>query len=138
MAYKFVTSRRRSFLMSQIGSYNTKPELLLRKALWRQGFRFSRKVSELSGKPDIVLKKYRAVIFVDGEFWHGFQWKKKKVKIKDNRAYWIPKIERNITRDKKNTHLLRLQGWKVIRIWEHKINKDLPKCVEMIKTIVKE
>ena len=110
MTYKFVTSKQRSELMSKIRSNNTKPELLLRRKLWGQGLRFSRKTSKLPGKPDIVLEKYKIAVFIDGEFWHGYRWKQKKKKIKDNRDYWIPKIERNVARDRKNNRQLRRAG----------------------------
>ncbi|MBL7197742.1 MAG: very short patch repair endonuclease [Candidatus Omnitrophica bacterium] len=133
MAYKFVTSKQRSELMSRIRSNNTKPELLLRKKLWGQGLRFNRKTSKLPGKPDIVLDKHRIVIFIDGEFWHGYQWKQKKKKIKDNRGYWIPKIEKTIARDRKNNRNLRKSGWQVIRFWQQQVIKYLPKCIQKIK-----
>ena len=133
--YKFVTSKQRSELMRKIRSNNTKPELLLRRKLWGQGLRFSRKTSKLPGKPDIVLEKPRIAIFIDGEFWHGYKWREKKKKIKANRRYWVPKIERNILRDKRNSQKLRKSGWKVIRFWEHQITKDLLKCIKKIKEL---
>jgi len=135
--YRFVTSKQRSELMSKIRSNNTKPELLLRNKLWGQGFRFSRKISILPGRPDIVLDKHRIVVFIDGEFWHGYKWREKKKKIKANRPYWVPKIERNILRDKRNSQKLRKAGWKVIRFWEHQITKDLLKCIKKIKELQK-
>jgi DNA mismatch endonuclease (patch repair protein) len=137
MAYKFVTSKQRSELMSKIRSNNTKPELLLQRKLWGQGLRFSKKISNLPGKPDIVLEKTRIAIFIDGEFWHGYKWREKRKKIKANRPYWVPKIERNISRDKRNNQRLRKAGWKVIRFWEHQITKDLPKCIKKIKELKK-
>ncbi|MDD5109419.1 MAG: very short patch repair endonuclease [Candidatus Omnitrophica bacterium] len=135
--YRFVTSEQRSELMRKIRSNNTKPELLLRSKLWGQGLRFSRKTSKLPGKPDIVLEKPRVAIFIDGEFWHGYKWREKKKKIKANRRYWVPKIERNILRDKRNSQKLRKSGWKVIRFWEHQITKDLLKCIKKIKELKK-
>lgn len=132
MVYKFKTTKQRSELMKKIRSNNTSPEILLRKKLWGLGFRFSRKVSNLPGKPDIVLKKYKIVIFVDGEFWHGYNWEEKKKTIKANRAYWIPKIEKNIERDKKNIRVLRKQGWKVLRFWQGLIVKNIDKCIDKI------
>ena len=128
MAYKFKTTKERSSLMSKIRSNNTKPELVFRKKLWGNGIRFSRKVSNLQEKPDIVLNKYKIAIFIDGEFWHGYHWEEKKKKLKANREYWIPKIERNILRDRKNTRKLRKDGWRVVRFWGHQINKDTEKC----------
>lgn len=138
MAYKFKTTKERSSLMSKIRSNNTKPELVFRKKLWGNGIRFSRKVSNLQEKPDIVLNKYKIAIFIDGEFWHGYHWEEKKKKLKANREYWIPKIERNILRDRKNTRKLRKDGWRVVRFWGHQINKDTEKCLQKIKRMMKE
>ncbi len=118
--------------MKQIKSNNTLPEVLLRKKLWGKGFRFSRKVSELPGSPDIVLKRHKVAIFIDGEFWHGFEWEKKKKKIKANKSYWIPKIEKNMARDKKNTRLLRKLGWVVVRFWGSKVEKKTEICVQKL------
>jgi len=134
--YRFVTSKKRSELMSRIRSNNTKPELALRHGLWGQGFRFSRKTSKLPGKPDIILNKYKVAIFIDGEFWHGYRWRDKKRKLQANRKYWIPKIEGNIKRDKQNNRVLRRVGWKVIRFWEHQIIRDLPLCITKIKRMI--
>lgn len=136
--YKFVTSKKRSELMSKIRSNNTKPELILRSGLWGKGIRFSRKCSKLPGKPDIVLDKYKTAVFIDGEFWHGYRWQQKKKKIKSNRRYWIPKIERNIARDKKYNKELKKAGWRVVRFWQKQIIKDLPKCLKKIKEITKK
>ena len=133
MAYKFITTKQRSNLMKKIKSNNTTPEIILRRKLWGNGFRFGRNGSKLPGKPDIVMNKYKVAIFIDGEFWHGYQWYKKKKRLKSNKAYWIPKIERNILRDRKNNRKLRRGGWKVIRFWQHQITKDLTKCLKKVE-----
>jgi len=86
--------------MSKIKGKNTKAEIKFRKALYKLGYRYRIDYNKLIGKPDITLKKYNTVIFIDGEFWHGFNWKEKKEKIKNNRNFWIPKIERNMQRDR--------------------------------------
>lgn|SRR3989338_954884 len=132
----FNTSRERSSLMQRIKSKDTRPEKILRKKLWGLYYRFSRKESSLTGKPDIVLNKFKIVIFVDGEFWHGYNWDEKKRTIKANRAYWIPKIERNIFRDKENTKILRKLGWAVLRFWQHKIETDVEGCVKRVERAV--
>ncbi|MBY0425310.1 MAG: very short patch repair endonuclease, partial [Cytophagales bacterium] len=88
----FYTTKARSAIMSTIRAKNTKPEIRLRKALWSQGIRYRKTLKNLPGKPDIVIRKYRLVIFVDGEFWHGYDWENKKATIKSNRGFWIPKI----------------------------------------------
>lgn len=115
--------------MSRIRGINTKPEIALRKALWAMGYRYSLNVANLPGKPDIVLRKYKLVVFVDGEFWHGYKWRSKKPRIKTNREYWIAKIEGNIARDKKNNRMLKKQGFTVLRFWEQDIRKRLDTCL---------
>ncbi|WP_378173947.1 very short patch repair endonuclease [Aquimarina sp. SS2-1] len=122
--------------MRKIKSKNTKPEILLRKALWKKGIRYRLNVEEVIGKPDIVIRKYKIAIFVDGEFWHGYNWSEKKQKIKSNRDYWIPKIERTIERDRKNNEALRKMGWKVFRFWEKEINKELDKCINKVQSYI--
>ena len=138
MAYKFKTTESRSKLMRRIKSSGTKPEIIFKKRLWGKGFRFSRKASKLPGRPDIVLTKYKTIIFVDGELWHGYNWGAKKKKIKANRSYWIPKIEKNILRDKKNNRLLKRAGWRVFRFWQHEIEKDFLKCFTKIQKAIKK
>jgi len=133
MAYKFKTSAKRSNLMRKIKSDKTKPEILLQKALRKKGFKFKKNYTKLTGIPDIALLKKKVAIFVDGEFWHGYRWQEKKKKIKSNRKYWIPKIERTISRDRKNNRKLRKEGWIVIRFWQDQIIKDIDKCLEKIQ-----
>ncbi len=132
----FNTTQKRSLLMSKIKGSNTKPEILLRKALWANNIRYRLNFTKLAGKPDIVIKKYNVVIFVDGEFWHGYNWKEKKPKIKTNRDFWIPKIERNMQRDHENNLTLNKLGFTIIRFWEHEIKKDLPSCLEKILKVL--
>ena len=134
--YKFNTDPVRSHLMSRIKSINTTPEIILRKKLWSLGYRYRLNCTDLPGKPDIVCRKKKLVIFVDGEFWHGHNWEDKKQKIKANRDYWIPKIENNIARDKKNNEAYENIGWTVLRFWEHQIKKELNGCVSKILEIL--
>ena len=134
--YGFDTTKERSELMSKIKGKNTKPELLLRKALWRRGIRYRVNDSNLLGKPDISIRKYKLAVFVDGEFWHGFNWEEKKNKIKSNREYWIKKIERNMQRDLEVTSQLRNSGWTVIRFWEKEIKKDVTQCSLIIEKVI--
>ena len=128
----FQTTPERSRQMSRIKGVETKPEIALRKAIWAKGIRFRKNYKLLPGKPDIYLPKYGIVIFVDGEFWHGYDWSEKKKKIKSNRKFWIPKIERNIQRDEENNLKLKELGYVVIRFWEHEIKKNLDKCVKRV------
>ncbi|MEM1259636.1 MAG: very short patch repair endonuclease [Bacteroidota bacterium] len=128
----FYTTPKRSKIMSKIRCKNTKPELAFRKALWAAGYRYRIDYKKLMGKPDIVLKKYKTAIFIDGEFWHGFQWEERKAKIKSNREFWIPKIERNIQRDAEvNQELLRL-GYTVFRFWQKEVDKNLESCLNLV------
>ena len=128
----FYTTKKRSELMRKIKSKDTNPELKLRKALWNMGFRYRKYLKDLPGSPDIVYSKHKLAIFVDGEFWHGFNWSEKKTKIKSNREFWIPKIERNIQRDVQNNQILINQGWQVIRIWENELKKDFDSCINRV------
>ncbi|RDI05346.1 very short patch repair endonuclease [Flavobacterium sp. AG291] len=134
--YIFETTLARSKQMSKIKCKNTKPEMSLRKALWKLGIRYRLNVSKLPGKPDIVIERKKIVIFLDGEFWHGFDWENKKDKIKANRDYWIPKIEKNMMRDFENNKNLELKGYKVLRFWAQEIHKNLPKCVSLVLSCV--
>ena len=108
--------------MSRIRSTDNKPEEIVRKFLFSQGFRYRKNDKKLPGKPDIVLPKYRTVIFVNGCFWHKhdcprFVWPS------SNQDYWRPKILGNVERDKKNAEQLRSQGWNVIVVWECELKK---------------
>ena len=136
--YGFNTTKQRSLLMSKIGSKNTQPEIVLRRNLWRLGYRYRINVKNLPGKPDIVLNNQRLVIFIDGEFWHGHKWNEKRNRIKSNREYWIQKIEKNIKRDITNNKILEDNGWKVLRFWEHQIKKDIGRCVQLVIKVLQE
>lgn len=133
----FYTTAQRSKAMSKIRGKNTKPEIALRKALWALNIKYRINVSTFPGKPDILIRKHKLAIFVDGEFWHGYNWEEKKTKIKTNTAFWIPKIERNIQRDKENYEKLTALGFTVFRFWEHEIKKDLNGCLEKLTTYLK-
>jgi DNA mismatch endonuclease (patch repair protein) len=128
----FYTTKERSRLMSKIRGKDTKPEILFRKELWRLGIRYRKHSKKIPGNPDILIKKYKMVIFIDGEFWHGYNWKEKKKKIKANRDFWIPKIERNMQRDFENNLKLENLGFKVFRFWEHQIKREMPYCLNIV------
>lgn len=128
----FYTTRARSRQMSKIRSKNTKPEIIFRKALWNAGYRYRINYKKLMGNPDIVLNRYKTIIFIDGDFWHGYNWKEKRDKIKSNRKFWIPKIERNMQRDREVNLLLKETGYKVFRFWEWEIKKDLKSCLGIV------
>lgn len=114
----------RSMNMSHIRSTNSKPEEIVRKYLFSRGLRYRKNIRNLPGCPDIVLPKYKTVIFVNGCFWHHhdcgrFVWPS------TNEEYWHNKIDRNVEHDKKNTQLLEEQGWKVFVIWECQLKKSV-------------
>jgi DNA mismatch endonuclease, patch repair protein len=103
--------------MAAVKSKNTKPELLVRGILHGLGFRYRLHIESLPGKPDIVFSRKRKVIFVHGCFWHGHHCKR-GIRIPTDKTYWLPKLERNAERDKKDQQALAKLGWKVLVIWE--------------------
>jgi DNA mismatch endonuclease (patch repair protein) len=118
--------------MSRIRGNDTKPELLLKKALWHAGMRHRSNKRRLPGKPDITFIKCKLVIFIDGAFWHGHDWERRKEKIKSNRGFWIPKIERNMQRDGEINAFYLSRGWTVIRFWDFEIKEELGSCVKRV------
>lgn len=118
----------RSYNMSQIRSKDTKPELLVRRFLHKNGFRYRLHVKNLPGKPDIVLPKYKTVIFVHGCFWHGHEGCKYYVVPKTRTEWWLEKIGKNIENDFKAEELLLSKGWKIIKLWECELK---PKSLEL-------
>lgn len=131
-----LTPEQRKKNMRAIRSKDTTIELALRRALWQRGIRYRKNYKGLIGKPDIVITKYRIAVFCDSDFWHGYDWENRKARIKSNQDYWIPKIERNMKRDREVTATLVEQGWIVLRFWEHTIRKELEECVEDIQEAV--
>ena len=127
----------RSFTMSKIRSKNTKPEVLLRSALFKQGFRYRLHSKKLPGKPDIVLAKYKTVIFVHGCFWHLHKECRDGRMPKSNLEYWVPKLNNNVERDAAHQSALSELGWKVIVVWECEILKDLKQVVSTLKMFIK-
>lgn len=134
MAFDFShTAPERSKIMKAIKRKDTQVELLLRKALYKRGIRYRIDYGKLPGRPDIAVTSKRIAIFCDSEFWHGRNWEEKKEKIKTNREYWIPKIERNIARDKQNNKKLLETGWVVLRFWEPEILRSIESVCEKIE-----
>lgn len=129
------TPEIRSYNMSRIRSSNTKPEVAVRKCLFANGFRYRKNVRELPGCPDVVLPKYKTVIFINGCFWHKhncphFVWPS------TNTEYWVPKILKNVQRDKENKDKLMSAGWNVIIIWECQLKKD--NFIETMEKLIKQ
>ena len=127
-----------SKIMSAIKSKNTKPELILRHALWSKGFRYRINVKSLPGKPDIVFSKVKLIIFCDGDFWHGHNWVLRGIpsfdeELKSYSPFWRDKIHKNVQRDLEITKLLKKNHWSVIRIWESDIKNNLNKCINKIE-----
>lgn len=118
------TPEQRSFNMSRIHNKNTKPEEVVRKYLFSRGFRYRKNDPRLPGKPDIVLPKYKTVIFVNGCFWHAHKGCKYFVWPKNNADFWKKKIESNVRRDEKIFKLLTAMGWRVVTIWECELKKS--------------
>ncbi|QNL47891.1 very short patch repair endonuclease [Olivibacter sp. SDN3] len=132
----FYTNKQRSKIMSKIKGKDSKPELLLRKALWAKNLRFRLHDKSLPGKPDIIIKKYKLAIFIDGEFWHGHNWEQNKNRIKSNRAFWIPKIQRNMQKDRQDRDQLQAMGFTVFRFWSREVTNNLPKVVNQIMLFI--
>ncbi len=122
-----VSKQKRSEIMSKVKSKDSKIEVEFRKAIWKAGFRYRKNAKKYFGKPDLVLKKYKTVIFIDSCFWHGC---KKHCRIPEtNQKYWIDKIERNKQRDKEVNKHYKKQDWRIIRVWEHDLTKNFDKVV---------
>lgn len=136
-----LTPEQRSKCMSHIRSFDTKPEIFFRKALWKWGVRYRKNVKNLFGKPDIAIKKYKLVIFIDGDFWHGHDWRKRhfssqKDLLQSYTDFWQKKIKRNIKRDKEVTRYYKISDWTILRFWATTLKNDLNGCIiKTIKTI---
>lgn len=129
------TPEERSRNMARIKSENTKPENIVRKYLFKHGFRYRKNDKRYPGKPDIVLPKYHTVIFVNGCFWHMHNCLRGRMPL-SNQSYWVPKIKRNIERDKNNIMTLESMGWKVIVIWECELKNKIAE--ERLQKLCKE
>lgn len=122
--YRFHSDKRTRQRMSRVHSKDGKGEAILEKLLWHSGVRYRKNYKQLPGKPDIAIPKQKVAIFIDGEFWHGYDWAHYKKHIKSNRDCWIPKIEYNMQHDKKVNEQLKQMGWTVIRFWSKQVLKN--------------
>ncbi|MEY9419408.1 DNA mismatch endonuclease (patch repair protein) [Bradyrhizobium japonicum] len=129
-----LTPEQRRLNMSRVRAKNTKPETTLRSALHLRGLRFRIHRKDLPGSPDIVFPRHKIAIFIDGCFWHGCP--KHGVRPSTNRKFWVDKIEANRKRDKRASRELRKLGWKVIRIWEHDVKRDVSAVLQSIQSAV--
>lgn len=128
-----LTPEQRRKTMRAVKGKNTSLEKTVAAAFWQKGWRYRRNYASLHGKPDFVFIKARVVVFIDGDFWHGWRYPQWKQKLSD---YWQKKIERNRRRDRYNFRRLRRQGWKVIRIWGHEVERDLAGAVARVKSLL--
>ncbi len=126
------TPEQISYAMSRVKSKNTSIEQMLRKELWSRGLRYRKNVASIFGKPDIAFIGKKVAVFCDSEFWHGYNWEQRKHDFKSRQDFWIPKIERNISRDVEVNEKLREQGWRVLRFWGNDIKKDPTACAEKV------
>lgn len=133
-----LTKEQRQKNMRNIRSKDTAIEIKLRKALWEKGYRYRKNVQTLPGKPDIVLTKYKIVIFCDSEFFHGKDWEvlKPRIEAGNNSEYWKKKITRNMERDDENNKQLLFLGWTVIRFWGKDILKKTDECIKVIEECI--
>jgi len=129
---KLTTTPEISKRMSKVKLKRGTAETMLAKALWHKGYRYRLNYKKLPGSPDIVLTSKKIAIFVDGEFWHGYDWENRKQKLKSNRDYWIEKIEENISRDKRNDEKLKNDGWIILHFWEKEILKEFEKSFTLV------
>ncbi len=126
------TPEQRRKNMQAIRSKDTSIEIMLRKELWSRGIRYRKNYNKVPGHPDIVFMKKKVAVFCDSEFWHGYDWENQKERIGTRRDYWIPKIERNIERDREVDNILKSKGWIVLRFWGKDIKKDVAGCADII------
>lgn len=135
-----LTKEQRHKNMQHIRSKDTTIEVLLRKSLWKKGYRYRKNYDKLPGKPDIAITKYKIVIFCDGEFFHGKDWEVLKPRLErgNNSDYWIKKISRNMERDDEINKQLLFEGWTVIRFWGNDIKKNIDECVRVVEEVIFE
>jgi DNA mismatch endonuclease vsr len=127
------TKEQISYNMKQVKCKDSEIEQILRRELWKRGLRYQKNVKTIMGKPDIVFKGKKVAVFCDSEFWHGYDWKNKNKEIKTRREFWIPKIERNMERDREVTEYLEADGWTVIRFWGKQIKQNPISCADIVE-----
>ena len=119
--------------MRQVKNKGSKIETMLQKELWSRGLRYRKNAKQITGKPDIVFIGKKVAVFCDSEFWHGYDWDNRKNDFKSNQDFWIPKIERNMERDKEVNAILESEGWTIIRFWGKEIKKDVKACADIVE-----
>ena len=131
------TAEQRSKNMKAVKNKGSKIETMLQIELWHRGLRYRKNVKTVYGKPDIAFIGKKVAVFCDSEFFHGYDWENKNKEIKSNRDFWIPKIEKNMARDKAVTKKLKSDGWIVLRFWGNEIKRNLSQCADKIESVVK-
>ena len=127
------TKEQISYNMSRIRNKDSAIELMLRKELWSRGLRYRKNVKSILGHPDVAFKGKKIAVFVDSEFWHGYDWENRKNNFRSNTDFWFPKIERNMQRDKEVTEALEADGWIVLRFWGDEIKRDVARCGDAVQ-----
>ena len=130
-----LTAKQRSYCMSRVRNRDTDLEALVRSELFKRGWRFRKHVSSLPGTPDIVFPRQGIAVFVDGDFWHGYRFPAWEKSLSQ---FWAAKIQKNRRRDRSNFAKLRRLGWRVTRLWQHEIKRDLKKSVARIERLLTE
>jgi len=128
------SKKKRSEIMSKIRGKNTKLEMLVFHELRKRGIYFQKYYRTEFGTPDLTLPRKKIAVFVDGDFWHGYQFSKNKSKLP--KKYWQKKIQDNIDRDRKTRKRMRGVGWKVLRVWEHQLIEDFDNTIESIVNFI--
>jgi len=131
-----LTPEQRHRNMQAVKSRDSEIEVMLRLALYHKGYRYRKNYSKIFGHPDILFPKEKIAVFCDSEFWHGYNWEQRKKDFKSHQDFWIPKIERNIERDKDVTEYLENNGYLVLRFWGNRIKKDLDSVVNEIEQAI--
>lgn len=128
-----LTPEQRRKNMQAVKAKGSVIEVTLAKALWAKGYRYRKNNKSVFGKPDLTFKRQKIAVFVDGDFWHGKNWKQRKHDHKSNQEFWHAKIEKNMARDKLVNRTLKKEGWTVLRFWGSDIKKNLETCIAKIE-----
>ena len=123
------SKQTRSYNISRIRSTHTRPEMLVRKFLHANGYRYTLHNKSLPGRPDIVMPKYKTIVFIHGCFWHGHKFEIRRKRLK---PFWVKKIQNNMRRDRRNKAILKRMGWQHMRIWEYQLKRNPNKMVQHV------
>ncbi len=127
-----LTPAQRRKNMQHVRNKDSQIELKLRRALWHAGLRYRKNVRSVFGCPDVVFKRLKIAVFCDSEFWHGYDWENRKHDFKSRQEFWIPKIERNMARDREVNERLAAEGWTVLRFFGKEIKRNVEECVRIV------